>query len=138
MEKLFNLTSIAIGVAGGAAAQILGGVDALIYALVILMGLDYITGVIKGIYFKRLSSEMGFRGILKKMLIIIMVALANTVQGLLGVDAAIRETVIMFYAANEAISILENVAEVMPNMPKGLKETLLRIRSASEDEEMKK
>lgn len=133
MEKLFNLTSIAIGIAGGFAAKLLGGFDALIYALVILMTLDYITGVIKGIYFKRLSSEMGFRGILKKMLIIIMVALANTVQGIIGLDAAIRETVIMFYIANEAISILENAAEVLPNMPSGLKEILLRIRSGSEE-----
>lgn len=135
MEKLFNFTSIAIGIAGGAAAQIMGGFDAMIYALVLLMALDYVTGVIKGIYFKKLSSEAGFRGILKKVLILIMVALANTVQQLIGVDAAIRETVIMFYAANEAISILENVAEVMPNMPKGLKETLLRLRSASEGED---
>lgn len=128
MDKLFNFTCVVIGIAGGACAQILGGFDGLIYALVILMILDYITGLIKGIYFKRLSSEAGFRGILKKVLIVIMVALANTVQELLGVKAAIRETVIMFYTANEAVSILENIAEVMPNMPQGLKNMLLKIR----------
>lgn len=133
MEKIFNFTSVVIGIVGGAAAKILGGFDAAICALALLMTLDYITGVIKGIYFKRLSSETGFRGILKKMLIIIMVALANTVQGILGFDAAIRETVIMFYIANEAISILENTAEVTPNMPNCLKETLLRIRGGSEE-----
>lgn len=133
MEKLFNFTSIAIGVAGGALAQVMGGFDALIYALVLLMVLDYLTGLIKGIYFKKLSSEAGFKGLLKKMLILIMVALANAVQDLLGVDAAIRETVIMFYAANEAISILENTAEVMPNMPSGLKEMLLKLRGSGEN-----
>ena len=78
VEKIFNFTSVVIGIVGGAAAKILGGFDAAICALALLMTLDYITGVIKGIYFKRLSSETGFRGILKKMLIIIMVALANT------------------------------------------------------------
>ena len=133
MEKLFNFTSIAIGVAGGALAQVMGGFDALIYALVLLMVLDYLTGLIKGVYFKKLSSEAGFKGLLKKMLILIMVALANAVQDLLGVDAAIRETVIMFYAANEAISILENTAEVMPNMPSGLKEMLLKLRGSGEN-----
>lgn len=129
MEKLFNLTSIATGIFGGALIKLLGGWDAMIYALVVVMALDYITGVIKGVYFKRLSSAVGFRGILKKLLIIIMVALANTVQELLGLNAAIRETVIMFYAVNEAISILENVAEIMPNMPNGLKQILMNIRT---------
>ena len=70
----------------------------------------------------------------KKMLILVMVALANIVEKLLGVDFAIRETVIMFYAANEAISILENTAEIMPNMPAGLREMLLKLRKNSGEE----
>ena len=134
MEKLFNAASIVSGVLGGVIAGIFGGCDALICALILLMALDYLTGVIKGIYFKNLSSEIGFRGLLKKMLILVMVALANIVEKLLGVDFAIRETVIMFYAANEAISILENTAEIMPNMPAGLREMLLKLRQDSGEE----
>lgn len=131
-DKVFNFTSVVIGVIGGLLARAAGGFDALICALIWLMTLDYLTGVIKGIYFKRLSSGAGFKGLLKKMLILIMVALAQAVENLLGTDTAVREAVIMFYAANEAISILENTAEILPNMPTGLKDILLKLRDKEE------
>lgn len=128
MDKIFNAISIFFGIAGGILAGVFGKWDTILCALVILMALDYITGIIKAVYTKRMSSEIGFRGILKKITVLTVVALANVVQVLLGGKGAIREVVIMFYIANEGISVLENAAEVLPNIPDGLKDILLQIR----------
>lgn len=132
MDKLFNMISIFFGIAGGILAGVFGGWDTALCTLAVLMALDYITGVIKAVYTKRMSSEIGFNGILKKITVLTVVALANVVQVLLGGHVAIREIVIMFYIANEGISILENAAEILPNMPEELKDVLLQIRSKSE------
>lgn len=133
MYKIFNTASVVTGLLGGLCAAVFGAWDKLIWALLILMILDYITGVIKGIYTKKLSSEMGYKGLLKKAAILIIVALANVVEGLIGENIAIREIVIMFYAANEGISILENAAVILPNMPQRLKDVLLQLRGDTED-----
>lgn len=128
MDKIFNAISIFFGIAGGILAALFGKWDTILCALVILMVLDYITGIIKAVYAKRVSSEIGFKGILKKITVLTVVALANVVQVLLGGNGAIREVVIMFYIANEGISVLENAAEILPNIPDELKNILLQIR----------
>ena len=128
MNRIFNAASITLGILGGIAARIFGAWDTALWALVVIMVLDYVTGVIKAVYLKRVSSETGYRGILKKITILVIVALANIVQEITGDFAAIREIVIMFYIANEGISILENAAEILPNMPDKLKDILLQIR----------
>ncbi len=128
MDKIFNTASIIIGIAGGIAAALFGAWDKLLSTLVILMALDYATGVIKAVYEKRLSSEIGFNGLLKKITVLIVVALANIIEGFTGGTTAIREIVIAFYIANEGISILENAAAVLPIMPDGLKNVLLQLR----------
>ena len=126
MDKIFNSISVFFGIAGGILAGVFGKWDTVLYTLVILMVMDYITGVIKAVY-KQMSSEIGFKGILKKITVLTVVALANVIQVLTG-GTAIREMVIMFYIANESISILENAAEILPDMPDGLKNILLQIR----------
>ncbi len=128
MDKVFNAASVAIGIAGGILVKLFGSFDAALTALIILMALDYVSGVVKAVYKKELSSYTGYRGILKKIIILVMVAAATTLQEIIGAQAALREIVIMFYIANEGISILENAAEVMPNMPSALKDILLQIR----------
>lgn len=128
MDKIFNTASIIIGIAGGIAAALFGAWDKLLSTLIILMALDYVTGVIKAIHEKRLSSEIGFNGLLKKITVLIVVALANIIEGFTGGTTAIREIVIAFYIANEGISILENAAAVLPIMPDGLKNVLLQLR----------
>lgn len=128
MEKFFNVISIIAGVAGGVLSYIFGAWDTLLYVLVVFMIIDYITGIIKGIYLKELSSNIGFKGLLKKIMILAVVAVANLVQLLVGDVLAIREIVIMFFIANEGISILENAAELYPNIPDKLKDTLLQLR----------
>ena len=107
--------------------------DTILCALVILMTLDYISGIVKAVYTKRVSSEIGFKGILKKITVLTVVALANVIQVLLGGKGAVREIVIMFYIANEGISVLENAAEVLPNIPDALRDILLQIRDTDKN-----
>ena len=133
MNKIFNAASVAFGVICGIANKIFGTWDGALWALVVIMALDYVTGVIKAVYTKTVSSETGYKGILKKIMILVVVALANTVTNLTGGNMAVREVVIMFYIANEGISIIENAAAVSPNMPQKLKDILLQIRGNEDD-----
>ena len=128
MDKLFNVISIITGIAGGIIAALFGAWDKLLSTLVILMVLDYATGIIKAIYEKRLSSEIGFKGLLKKITILVVVAMGNVIEAFMGGGTAIREIVIVFYIVNEGISILENAAVILPKMPEGLKRVLLQLR----------
>ncbi len=128
MDKIFNGMSVITAMAGGIIAILFGAWDKLLYTLMILMVLDYALGIIKAVYTKTLSSEIGFKGLLKKIAMLVIVALANTIQNLMGGNIAVREIVIMFYIANEGISILENAAVILPQMPEKLKDILLQLR----------
>ncbi|NDO19925.1 phage holin family protein [Lachnospiraceae bacterium MD329] len=128
MDKIFNGMSVITAMAGGIIAVLFGAWDKLLYTLMILMVLDYALGIIKAVYTKTLSSEIGFKGLLKKIAMLVIVALANTIQNLMGGNVAVREIVIMFYIANEGISILENAAVILPQMPEKLKDILLQLR----------
>ena len=128
MDKIFNFTRIAIGIGGGVLTSLFGSWDTILWALVAVMVLDYITGIIKAVVTKQMSSRIGFSGLLKKIAILIIVALANVIQVVTGGNVPLREMVIMFYIANEGISILENVAAVSPNMPQKLKDVLMQLR----------
>ena len=131
MDRIFNWTSTVIGIVGGYFAAIFGQWDSILWALLVIMVLDCLTGVIKAIYTKTMSSEIGFKGLLKKITILIIVALSNVLQQITGDNVAIREIVIMFYVANEGISVLENVAGIYPQMPKAIKDILLQIRDSN-------
>lgn len=127
MEKLFNWISIVFGMAGGFLTYWLGGWDVLLKTIVFLAIADYITGWIKGIYTKQLSSEIGFRGLLKKIVMFIVIAVSFVIQGLIGGTIPLREVVIMFYIANEGLNLLENAAVFTP-IPDKLKNVLLQLR----------
>lgn len=131
MDKVFNWTSTVIGIVGGFFASVFGQWDMILWALLVIMVLDYLTGIIKAVYTKNVSSEVGFKGLLKKITVLIIVALANVLQQISGDNVAIREIVIMFYIANEGISVLENVAVIYPQMPKAIKDILLQIRDGN-------
>lgn len=133
MDKLFNSISIGFGVIGGLIVSFLGGWDGLAITLVSLMSLDYITGVLKAIYNKELSSEIGIKGIIRKVLILIVVGVAVLLETNFGIPA-IREIVMMFFIANEGISLLENVAQMGIKIPDKLKEVLLQLRDRNEEE----
>lgn len=132
MSKLFNAVSVWGGAIGGIIAYFLGGWDVLLKTIVFLAVLDYITGLIKGFYLKQLSSEVGYKGLLKKVFMFIVIAVAYEIQKFLNHAIALREIVITFYVCNEAISLLENVAEFIP-IPDKLKTVLIQLRD-TEDE----
>lgn len=131
MEKLFNNISMIFGLIGGAIVSFLGGWDGIAITLVTLIILDYITGVLKAIYNKELSSEIGIKGIIRKVLILIVVGITVLLEQNLGIPA-IREMVIMFFIANEGISLLENIAQMGIKFPKKLKDILLQLREKEE------
>lgn len=127
MEKIFNWVSIMFGAIGGVCAYLLGGWDVMLKTIVFLAVVDYATGIIKGIYKKNLSSEIGFEGLLKKVMMFLLIAVAFSIQQLIGGKIPLREVVIMFYICNEGLSLLENAAVLLP-VPDKLKDVLLQLR----------
>lgn len=136
MSNVWNKLSLGTGVIGGFLITFWGGWDSLIAALIALMVIDYITGVVKAIYLKKLSSEIGYRGLIKKILILIVVGAAVVLQSVLPQNIPLREITIMFFVCNEGISILENAATMIP-IPKKLKDVLLQLRNSSDKEKKK-
>lgn len=134
MDKLFNWISIWFGIVGGFLSYWLGGWDILLKTIVFLAVVDYVTGLIKGVYLKILSSEIGFKGLLKKIVMFIVIAVAYVIQNLIGGTVPLREVVIMFYIANEALSLLENAAIFVP-IPEKLKNILLQLRDKDSEGE---
>lgn len=127
MEKMFNWLSVLVSLIGGTLSYWLGGWDMLLKTIVFLAVVDYTTGVIKGIYTKQLSSETGFKGLLKKIVMFIVIAVSYAIQELIGNTIPLREVVIMFYICNEALSLLENAAVFVP-IPDKLKNVLVQLR----------
>ena len=134
-EKAVMWIKGAIAALGGAAAYLWGPWDALINALIALVALDYVTGVICAAANKRLSSELGFKGLIKKALIFALVAVAGVADKVIpATNQAIRAAVILFYIANEAISILENAAELGLPVPEKLKAVLIKTKGEDKAE----
>ena len=131
LEKLLNGFSVLSGTAGGILAGLMGGWDGLLAALITLVVLDYITGLAKAVCQKELSSKIGFQGIVKKIVLFILVAAANTLQLLLSGSLPLREIVLVFFIANEGLSLLENAAVFVP-IPSALKRVFLQLRDKSE------
>ena len=127
MMKLFNTASVVFGLVGGFICQALGGWDVILKALVALVILDYVTGVLKALSTKTLSSAVGFKGLIKKTVIFIVVATAVIIQSVIGEAVPLREITIIFFLCNEGISLLENAAEFVP-IPEKLKEALIQLR----------
>lgn len=136
MEKYFNSISIVIGLVGGATAALLGGWDVLLQALITLVVIDYITGLMSGYVEKTLSSEVGFIGLMRKVMIFMVIATAYVIGSVIGDAIPLREIVIVFYISNEGLSILENVSPFLP-VPKKLKDAMVQVRDSNEEEEEK-
>jgi toxin secretion/phage lysis holin len=133
VEKLFNSASIAGAFVGGYLCQWLGGWDVILKALVALVILDYITGVLKGFATKTLSSQIGFNGLIRKIMMFIVIATAVIIQGVIGDAIPLREIVIMFFICNEGISLLENASEFV-DIPEPLKDALIQLRDKNNGE----
>lgn len=127
MEKIQSIKyyTALVGVAFG---YIVGALDGLLIALIIFMVFDYITGVIDAIIQKKLSSQVGFIGILKKIAILMLVSVGNIIDVyILKGGAAVRTSVIFFYLCNEGISILENIALIGVPIPEKLRDVLINL-----------
>ena len=130
MKEIWNWTQAAIAAAGGGLGYFLGGWDGFLYALLAFVVIDYITGLMCAILDKKLSSEVGFRGIFKRVLIFSLVAIGNIVdQSVIGEGSVIRTAVIFFYLSNEGVSILENAAHIGLPVPQKLKDILEQLHN---------
>ena len=136
MEKYLNAASILTGVLGGVIVSWLGGMDAILHALVALVIVDYLTGLLKAWNLKEISSRVGFIGLIRKVLIFVVIAVAVEVEKVIGSSMPLREIIIMFYLANEGISFLENVS-VFINFPDQIKDAFLQIRNTHDEKEDK-
>lgn len=111
---------------------LLGGVDIALQSLLIVIVIDYITGIASAIYNKELSSKIGFKGIIKKFSYLLVVALSVVIDNLLGQSGLIRSLVIYFFVANDGLSIIENMAEMNIKLPQKLIDTLEQIKKKGE------
>ena len=128
MKNAINTIQIALSAFGGWLGWVLGGWDGFLYALITFVVIDYLTGVMLAILEKRLSSEVGARGIFKKVLIFAMVAVGHIIDAqVITNGSAVRTAVIFFYLSNEGISILENAAKIGLPIPEKLKLVLEQL-----------
>ncbi len=127
-----TLVSMVVAGVGGFISSFLGGFDKLLITLITLIVIDYITGVVRAIYQKKLSSSVGFKGIIKKVLTLLIVGLSVSLQNILPEGLPLREITILFFIANEGFSILENAAGVIP-LPDKLRDVLAQIQNKSEN-----
>lgn len=136
MERFTDWLKAAAAALGGVAAYLWGPWDALIIALVVFVILDYITGIAKAAICRELSSKAGFHGLLKKVAIFVLVAIGTVMDSVIpAANHAIRSAVIMFYIANEGLSILENAGEVGLPMPEALRTALKKLSEPGEKKE---
>ena len=135
VDLIWTKIQIAVSAIGGWLGYFLGGVDGLMIALIVFMVLDYLTGLMCAVLDKKLSSAVGFRGIFKKALILIMVGIANVVDvHVVGTGSALRGAVICFYLSNEGLSLLENAAYIGLPVPERLKEVLAQLHNRDKKE----
>lgn len=136
MSKIQIIIDSIAGAVGAVLGFMYGEVTGLFWALIAFMALDYITGVVVAIIEKRLSSEVGFRGLAKKFLILVFVAVGHIADTyILGGTPAAMSAVMLFYMANEGISIIENAAALGLPVPKKLTSIMGQIRNKSESED---
>ncbi|MBQ3691777.1 MAG: phage holin family protein [Clostridia bacterium] len=139
MKVLWNVNQLTFATIGGFIGWFWGGCDGLIYALITFVVIDYITGVMCAIVSKNLSSEIGFKGLFRKVLIFMLVGIANVIDmQIIGAGSALRVAVIFFYLSNEGISILENAAFLGVPIPDELKKVLKQIKNHDKNKRGKK
>jgi len=128
MQKIWNGAQAVFAVVGGYVGYFLGGCDGLLYALLAFVAIDYVTGVMCAVSDKKLSSEIGFKGICRKVLIFLLVGIANVLDiHIIGTGSVLRTAVIFFYISNEGVSLLENAAHLGLPVPEKVKAALEQL-----------
>ena len=136
MKEFWNTIQLIFAAIGGWLGYYLGGCDGLLIALVVFVVVDYVTGVMCAIADKKLSSEVGFKGICKKVLIFVLVGIANILDvHVIGTGSILRTAVIFFYISIEGLSLLENAGHLGLPIPTKLKEVLEQLHDRSEKDE---
>lgn len=137
MKEFWNAVQFVFTAVGGWLGYFLGGCDGLLYALIAFVAIDYITGVM-GVQsvIRPCQSEVGFRGICRKVLIFLLVGIANILDiYVIGTGSVLRTAVIFFYISNEGVSLLENASHLGLPVPQKIKAVLEQLHDRSESEE---
>ena len=133
MKEFWNTIQVVIAGIGGWLGYFLGGCDGLLYALIAFVAIDYITGVMCAVSDKTLSSEVGFKGICRKVLIFLLVGIGHIVDArVIGSGGVLRTAVIFFYLSNEGVSLIENAAHLGLPVPDKLKAVLEQLHDRAE------
>ncbi len=136
MKEFWNSIQFVFTAVGGWLGYFLGGCDGLLYTLLAFVVLDYLTGIMCAIVDKKLSSEIGFRGIFKKVLIFVLVGVGHLLDvQVLGEVGILRTAVIFFYLSNEGVSLIENAAHLGLPIPEKLKAVLEQLHDRAEKED---
>ncbi len=135
IDLVWAKVQTAVAAIGGYLGYFVGGVDGLMTALIIFMVIDYITGLMCAVADKKLSSAVGFKGICKKVLIILLVGVAHIVDlHVVGTGSALRSAVVCFYLSNEGVSLLENAAHLGLPIPDKLKMVLEQLHDRDHED----
>ena len=136
MKEFWNTIQLVFSAIGGWLGYFLGGCDGLLYTLLAFVVLDYVTGIMCAVVDKKLSSEIGFRGIFKKILIFALVGIGHLLDvQVLGSVGVLRTAVIFFYLSNEGVSLIENAAHLGLPIPAKLKAVLEQLHDRAEKED---
>lgn len=136
MKDVWNWIQGVIAIAGGFLGWFLGGLDGFLYALVAFVVIDYLTGVMCAIVDKKLSSDVGFKGLFRKILIFVMVGVGHLIDTqVIGNGSVLRTAVIFFYLSNEGVSLLENAAYLGLPIPQKLRDVLAQLHDRADKEE---
>ena len=137
MKEFWNGIQLVFAVIGGWLGWFLGECDGLMYALIAFVIADYVTGVICAVSDKRLSSEVGFKGICRKVLIFVLVGMANILDmHVIGTGCVLRTAVLFFYISNEGVSVLENAGHLGLPVPAKLLDVLEQLHEDAEQEDI--
>ena len=136
MKEFWNMVQMVFAAVGGWLGYFLGGNDGLLIALVLFVAVDYLTGVMCAVSDKVLSSNVGFKGICRKVLIFLLVGIANILDiHVIGTGSVLRTAVIFFYISNEGVSLLENAAHLGLPVPGKIKAVLEQLHDRAEKTE---
>ena len=136
MKDFWNVIQLIFSALGWWLGYFLGGCDGLLYTLLAFTAMDYITGIMCAVNDHTLSSEVGFRGICRKVLIFMLVGIANILDAdVVGTGSVLRTAVIFFYISNEGVSLVENAAHIGLPVPEKIKMVLEQINDRGKKEE---
>ena len=137
MKEFWNGIQLIFAIIGGWLGWFLGECDGLMYALIAFVITDYVTGVMCAVSDKRLSSEVGFKGICRKVLIFVLVGMANILDmHVIGTGCVLRTAVLFFYISNEGVSVLENAGHLGLPIPARLLNVLEQLHEDAEQEDI--